>query len=174
MPRPKGVGQNRPKKMKVVVPSLAEVRLVVRGYVPEPSREPDSERGQPDSERAQPSPGKLHVSRLERYAFILHKEAEQVRAAYDKAIAKHKIDERVYDANLRSLERRKASTSLSVLDKRERKLRDLIEDHLYSKLELMGARAANAEAFAEAESFSVIAKKASIDRLQRLLARAKK
>ena len=174
MARPKGVGMNRPKKMKVVVPSLAEVRLVVRGYVPEPSREPDSERGQPDSERAQPSPGKLHVSRLERYAFILHKEAEQVRAAYDKTIAKYNLDQRVYEANIRNLERRKPSRELSGLDKRERKLRDLIEDHLESKLELMGARAANAEAFAKAESFSVIAKKASIDRLQRLLARAKK
>ena len=130
MPRPKGVGMNRPKKMKVVVPSLAEVRLIVRGYVPEPSREPDSERGQPAAEAPPPSPGKLHVSRLERYAFILHKEAEQVRAAYDKAIAKHKIDERVYDANMRSLERRKPSTSLSVLDKRERKLRDLIEQKI--------------------------------------------
>ena len=50
MPRPKGVGMNRPKKMKVVVPSLAEVRLMLRGYVPEPSREPDNERGQPAAE----------------------------------------------------------------------------------------------------------------------------
>ena len=37
------------------------------------------------------------MSRLERYAFIKHKEAEQVRAAYGKAIAKHELDERIYD-----------------------------------------------------------------------------
>ena len=114
------------------------------------------------------------MTRLERYAFIKHKEAEQARTAYVKAIAKHELDERIYEANMRSLEGRTPSFSWSVLDKREQKLRDVIEEHLRSELELMAARAANAEAFAEAECFSNIAKKASIDRLQRLLARAKK
>ena len=118
--------------------------------------------------------GKMLVTRLERYAFIKHKEAEQARTAYVKAIAKHELDERIYEANMSSLERRTPSFSWSVLDKRERKLRDAIEEHLRSELELMAARAANAEAFAEAESFTCLAKKASIRRLERLLLRKQK
>ena len=174
MVRPKNVGMNRPEKKRVVVPSLPEVRLLVRGYVPEPTREPDCERGQPAAAEEQASPGKLLVSRLERYAYIKGMEAKQAGRAYDRAIAKRELDERVYEAKIRSLEGRTPSFSLSVLDKREQQLRDTIEDNLRAEIELMAARAANAEAFLAAFAYESAAKTASIRRLQRLLARAKK
>ena len=111
MCRHKGIGMNRPKKKKVSVPSLPEVKLLLSGYAPEPTRAPDLQRPEPPTQDAPPSPGAVLVKDLERYAAVMAYEAQRARDAYANAMEQHAGRKRLNQACWRALDRARPSTS---------------------------------------------------------------
>ena len=170
MCRHKGIGMNKPKKKQVSVPSLAEVRLKLSGYVAEPMPEPTSAAAHHQAV----SCGMQLVKDLERYAWLKGKDAERAREVYGAQIAQHRVDERIRNACWRRLEARKPSTKFSVLEKREYKMNELIRQWLFSEFELAAVGQANAEAHVESLMFKCVAKDAKIRLLERQLQRQKK
>ena len=178
MCRHKGIGMNKPKKKKMSVPSLPEVKLLLSGYAPEPTREPcrepDLQRPEPPTQDAPPSPGAVRLKDLKRYAEIKALEARRVRDGYAMEMAQHAAKKRLIEACWRTLDRARPSSSYTVLEKREQKMQRLIEERLQSDLSLEMHRAANAEAHFEAECASSLVKDATIRRLKRMLRKANK
>ena len=104
MCRHRGIGMNRPKKKKVSVPSLPEVKLLLRGYAPEPTREPDLQRPEPLARDAPPSPGAVLVMELKRFAAVKKLEAWRARDAFANVMAQHAGRKRLNEACWRALD----------------------------------------------------------------------
>ena len=107
---------NKPKKKKVSVPSLPEVKLLLSGYAPEPTRAPDLQRPEPPTQDAPPSPGAVRLKDLKRYAEIKALEARRVRDEYADEMAQHAAKKRLIEACWRTLDRARPSLSYTVLE----------------------------------------------------------
>ena len=106
-------------KLKVPVPSLTKVRLMVRGYAPEPTPEPNFQREEPPAPDAPPSPGAVLVMDLKRFAAVKALEAQRARGAFANVMAQHAGRKRRNEACWCALDRARPSTSYTVLEKLE-------------------------------------------------------
>ena len=166
MCRHKGNGMNKPKKKKVPVPKFFAVRLQLRGLEPEPVADVDLDGAGPPAAQPPPSPCKQLVKDIEQKAWLLEQEAAEACAAVTKAKADYEIAYKVHDACERALSKAKPSTSFTVLDNRERKLRKVEMEKVWSMHALEAAKADSFKAHFKAAQMRGFAKDATIARLK--------
>ena len=121
MVKHKGIGMNRPIKKKVKA-DILHVRVRLSGYAPAIAPQVDVE---PQHDHVTPrllqpaSPGKLHVDRMN--AEVKVAAARRDLAEFDALAADKQfwLDHRIYDAQMRMLQKRRPTKSLSELEMRE-------------------------------------------------------